>query len=341
MNTLRPRSSHTPALLAFSVLAGVGASAASAQITVATSFVGDAGNTPDPRTGHGAVSYEYDIGTYEVTSGQYTAFLNAVARTDPFDLYNQQFMGLPLDLGGTTGIRRSGQSGNYSYTVDAAFANRPVNFVSFYDATRFANWMHNGQPTGLQDASTTEDGAYTLTNGDVLENTVTRNAGWQWAVASEDEWYKAAYYKGGNTDAGYWRHATRSNDMPGRDLADPLGNNANYNPRSAGPIDRPYFTTIVGAFQNSPSPYGTFDQAGNLYEWTESAVDSDRISRGGAWSNTFDFALSSEDSWRERAFLESNSVGFRLVGIPAPSSGALLTLVGLLVSRRRRAARGC
>jgi hypothetical protein len=37
-----------------------------------------------------------------------------------------------------------------------------VNHVSWYDAVRFANWLHNGQPTGAQDNTTTEGGAYTL-----------------------------------------------------------------------------------------------------------------------------------------------------------------------------------
>ena len=36
----------------------------------------------------GAVDYKYNIGTYEVTAGQYTEFLNAVAATDSYGLYN-------------------------------------------------------------------------------------------------------------------------------------------------------------------------------------------------------------------------------------------------------------
>jgi len=36
----------------------------------------------------GAVGYPYKIGKYEVTAGQYTAFLNAVAATDTDGLYN-------------------------------------------------------------------------------------------------------------------------------------------------------------------------------------------------------------------------------------------------------------
>src|SRR4051812_26574092 len=64
--------------------------AASATITIETVPVGDVGNPNDPATGslRGRVSYAYNVGTTEVTVGQYTAFLNAVASTDTYQLYN-------------------------------------------------------------------------------------------------------------------------------------------------------------------------------------------------------------------------------------------------------------
>ena len=36
----------------------------------------------------GSVDHLYKIGRYEVTAGQYTQFLNAVAKADPNELYN-------------------------------------------------------------------------------------------------------------------------------------------------------------------------------------------------------------------------------------------------------------
>src|SRR6476620_1347753 len=59
-------------------------------ITIDTVPVGDLGNPNDPATGNlfGGVSYAYNIGTTEVTVGQYTAFLNSVAATDTYSLYN-------------------------------------------------------------------------------------------------------------------------------------------------------------------------------------------------------------------------------------------------------------
>ncbi|MCY2931693.1 MAG: SUMF1/EgtB/PvdO family nonheme iron enzyme [Planctomycetota bacterium] len=108
----------------------------------------------------GAVAYMYKIGKFEVTAGQYTAFLNAVATTDTYDLYNRNMDTLVNGYG--CNIKRTGTSGNYAYSVSSDYANRPVNTVSWGDAARFANWLANGQRTGLQDTTTTEDGSYYL-----------------------------------------------------------------------------------------------------------------------------------------------------------------------------------
>ena len=43
---------------------------------------------------------------------------------------------------------------------------------------------------------------------------ITRNAGATYFIPSENEWYKAAYYKGGGTNAGYWLYPTKSNTAP-------------------------------------------------------------------------------------------------------------------------------
>ena len=53
----------------------------------------------------GAVGYAYSIGKYEVTVGQYTAFLNAVAATDTYGLYDSQ-MATDLNIAGIARERR-------------------------------------------------------------------------------------------------------------------------------------------------------------------------------------------------------------------------------------------
>src|SRR4051812_29122010 len=102
---------------ALSLLALLPCAAAFATITVETVPVGDVGNpndsenTVDPNA-LGGVSTAYNIGKYEVTVGQYTAFLNAVARTDTYGLYNSN---MTRDLN-IAGISVSGSSGSYTYS---------------------------------------------------------------------------------------------------------------------------------------------------------------------------------------------------------------------------------
>ena len=131
--------------------------------------VGDPGNPADD-AGRGAVAYTYRISQYEVTNAQYTEFLNAVAATDDHGLYNANMANsFPGSLG-YGGITRSGSSGSYTYTTIAGREGMPVNWVSSYDALRFANWLHNGQATGVQDSTTTEDGAYDMSLGRTCSN---------------------------------------------------------------------------------------------------------------------------------------------------------------------------
>ena len=186
--------------------------------------VGNPGNGPDTRYNSisvGSVDHVYQIGKFEVTAGQYTEFLNAVAKADPNGLYNS-FMGT-----GSYGanILQNGSSPNFSYSVAPDWANRPVNFVSFWDSVRFANWLQNGQPTGAQGPSTTESGAYHDIGNPSLFG---RIAGAKFFVPTDDEWYKAAYHnKNAGLVASYFDYPTGSNSPPINTLPDP-GNHANF-----------------------------------------------------------------------------------------------------------------
>jgi formylglycine-generating enzyme required for sulfatase activity len=324
------------ALAAFTMAAG--AVSAQAQITIPTVTVGNSGNANDT-TGFGAVAYEYQIGTYEVTNTQYAAFLNAVAATDTFSLYNTN-MGSEV----FGGITRANSPGTYTYTVKSGFENKPVNYVSFWDASRFANWLNNGQGSG-----STETGSYTL--GSVtnpLNASVTRNVGANWVVASENEWYKAAYYspdRNGTGNGGYWLHATQSTTL-GNNTDFAATNGANYfdgdyaNGGFSGPG-----ATDVGAYSNADSYYGTFDQGGNLFEWNEAISGTSRGLRGGSWASNEYGLQSSSGRNGGGAAIENDGLGFRvasLAPIPEPSTyGAAMGAMALgMVMMRRRKARG-
>src|SRR5262245_29663639 len=179
--------------------------------------VGNAGNAPDTQlmtdgtTGYGSVGYNYQIGKYEVTAGQYTEFLNAVAKADPNGLYRTE-MGR-IDLQGAN-IQRTGSSPHFTYSVGEVFGTvaadwptRPVKFVIFWNAVRFANWLHNRQPTGPQGPGTTEGGAYHNVGDQTLFG---RNAGAKFFIPTENEWYKAAYHKNDGVTGNYWYYPTAS-----------------------------------------------------------------------------------------------------------------------------------
>lgn len=328
---------------------------ASASITVPVVPVGNVGNAgitsgyqnfdgSGPVATVGAVNYTYSIGQSEITAGQYTAFLNAVAADDTYGLYNS---GMTTSHG--CQIIQSGAPGSYTYSVAGDRANRPVNFVNWGSAARFANWMNNGQPTGAQTAGTTEDGAYTL-NGATSPaalNAVTRNAGWSWALPSEDEWVKAGYYNGSSSS--YYTYPTSNNSAPSNTLSNPAadpGNNANYT-IVMGPstIGAPYWFTEVGDFENTLSPYGCYDMGGNVSEWNEALMDmgmgsmvrgargSDATGFGG--SNAMKLSFRMAESMYEGANTSSEYIGFRVVAVPEPSALALLGFGALLAARRR------
>jgi sulfatase modifying factor 1 len=302
-------------------------------ITIDMVTVGNPGNAADTHgAGYGAVAYTYNIGKYEVTAGQYKEFLNAVAKTDTYGLYNTNMSNTILG----SGITQSGSSGSYAYSVASDYTNRPVNYVSFWDACRFANWLNNGQGNG-----STETGAYTLTTSGIANNTITRNTGAQWAVTSEDEWYKAAYHdKTAGLAATYFDYPTSSNTVPGRDMADASGNNANYyTGASPYPIDSDKYTTVAGEFENSKSPYDTFDQGGNVWEWNEAIISgSYRGLRGGSFHHDpiFDGFLHAAKKYSLASTSEYDNFGFRVSEVPEPATISLLALGGLALVARRR-----
>ena len=305
-------------VVGFMVVLGATAQA----VTLDWVTVGNAPNAPDDTT-YGAVAYEYRMSTCETTAGQYTEFLNAVAATDTYGLYN-------TGMAGTygCGIVRSGSSGGYTYSVTPDWANRPVNYVSFSDVARFANWMHNGQGSG-----DTETGAYIA---------FARQPGALFFIPTEDEWYKAAYYDPNKPGgAGYWDYPTRSDTAPTAEAPPGGSNSANFN----SAVGSPFWTNEVGAYLDAASAYGTFDQGGNLFEWNETVLYTDYHGvRGGSWDYpAYYLSASCRDEYAP-LYGEHYGLGFRLAGllgsesttIPEPATLSLFGLAAAALLRRRR-----
>jgi len=302
-------------------------SAAASAVTVDWVTVGLPGNAADVQNGHGSVGYTYRISRYEVTNTQYAEFLNAVAMTDdPNGLYNTAM------ASGFGGISRSGTSGSYTYSPVVGRELMPVNYVSFWDALRFANWLHNGQLSGTQDVTTTEDGAYTLTAEGIAGNTIQRNSGAQIALPDLDEWYKAAYHNALGVQATDWFNYPTANDsLPTCSTPSGTTNRANCE-FAVGDV------TTVGSYSGSGSAWETFDQGGNVWEWSE-AVDETGDGRrilGGVFTGAAT-AMGAGFPAFDHPSNHASVEGFRLVMIPEPSTGLLviLGLIGLGRARRR------
>lgn len=319
-------------------------------VNIETVLVDDAGNVADTRlasdgtTDHGAVSYAYRLGRYEVSIGQYTAFLSSVAAvTSQAHIVNLWNSRMATDAN-IAAIARTGSgtlASPYSYSVIGS-ADRPITFVSWFDAARFANWLQNGA-TGAAD---TETGAYTL-NG-ATNGVIFRNPTATWWLPSNDEWYKGAYYKSGSTNSGYWLYPTQSDEAPNNSIGS-ASNQANYYvgvypngdfaTGGAEYTNTQNYLTELGSFSGSESAYGTFDQGGNVREIADTVDGKSTVMMfGGTWGSSDEFALRSTD-WRAfgATTYEDSYTGFRLATVPEPSTYALLAMsAGALWWARRR-----
>ena len=354
-------------------------SAAVAKVNIETVYVGNVGNVADTEvmvldktTGYGSVAYEYRIGKYEVTAGQYCRFLNAAAKTDTYGLY-YPLMGSNNTYG--CQIAQNGASGNFTYDFSAGtlaspgstaadWENRPVTYVSWYSAAMFANWATSGNiHQGAYDTSAAAGWGklnasnYTgVTPHDSAEmDALVSTYGRVYVLPTEDEWYKAAYYN--PTTGGYYDYATSSNSMPGSITGsgnfsrtgdgvfveggiDP-GNYATYDADGYPPFGIPFSRTEVGEHENSASPYGTFDQGGNAWEWNEAVVyEFSRGLRGGSFGHD-GFYLHARKRIFDVSFAqpsrESGSFGFRVVVIPEPATMILMAGgLPLLLKRKRK-----
>ncbi len=260
--------------------------------------IGHAGNTRDTRAeanpyGCGAVGYEYRIGKYEITNTQWNIFTAAA--------------GAP--------------TGNPSYAYDESTywndSQQPANYVSWYEAAQFCNYLTSGNKS---------IGAYQLgTDGSITVNRAAAISayGKAYVIPTEDEWYKAAYYK--PDGSGYSTYANGLNTIP-----DVEGWNY-YGGSSIFPWD-------VGA--GTQEQNGTFDMMGNVCEWNETFIDgSYRGIRGWSYdsggADRTGYYLSSSgryDCLRDPSF-ENDSVGFRIASIPEPATLLLFGLGGLAIRK--------
>jgi len=150
-------------------------------------------------------------------------------------------------------------------------------------------------------------------------------------LTSENEWYKAAYFNG----TSYLDYPVGTNTTTVCVSPTATANRPNCN-NAVGAV------TNAGAYTGSASPYGTYDQGGNVGEWNESfflGPGPNRGQRGGLWwADAVNLAASQPNF--SGAVNETGWFGFRVASVvPEPGTGLLVMtgVLGLSLRRKRTA----
>jgi sulfatase modifying factor 1 len=288
------------------------------QFTIDFTPIGNAGNSADPLTGRGAVSYDYRMGTYAISQDQVNAAIAAGLENVSTDTLHDAIK-----------LRSASTS--------------PATLASWYEAAAFVNFLNTSKGYQAAYNLSFSSGVWTMSLWDVSQTdgvNLYRNKSAIYVLPSLDEFYKAAYYdpnKGGG--GGYWLYTTGSDTAPqpvggagwnyggyGTNAGTTVWNIASWSGSAA--------TTGAGGL----SPYGTMGQGGNVAQWLETAVDEinddateNRIATGYHFASPVVDDATQLGYWSNSSpTLETDEVGFRVAAVPEPSTYALVILGGIV-----------
>ena len=302
--------------------------------------VGAVGNAPwagdgtpgDRAIGRGGVGYEYSIGKYEVTSGQWAEFFTAVQSCPDGPV---PFVSWPSITGGT------------------AYPMYPTGGITWRTAAIFTNWLNNSKDNHL---ASFMNGAYDvgtfgyLGSSGIFTDQLAHNPGARYWIPTWDEWLKAAHYdpdKNGPGAGGWWKYSTMSDAAP---VYGPPGvlvsgvlAQANAQWTSANFPGQNPLAVPLGAYALS-NAWGLYDVAGGTSEWVEEAslLHTARGADGSAWATT-QSAITDQVSYSGGDFpsFSRYDLGFRVASnVPAPGLVSLATGALLYSCRRRRKGEG-
>ncbi len=296
------------------------------------------GNADDSTT-FGGVNYAFGMSKYEISERM-------------INIYN-------LDS------QNSASPISYTSPGPGYGANKAATNITWVEAARFVNWLNISQgfapaywfrradSTNITPWQSSQTSDYDALNQFRSKRTV-------FALASIDEWYKAAYYDPTlNGTGGYWQYAVRSDIAPNAVTSGTGARDVVYGQGANGvPAD----ITQAGGL----SAYGVMGMNGNVWEWTESPFNGvytnaqvNRFLVGGSWADmqasvfakgqTANYSPSTnipQGGFRVISLIHTNGGddgGFLapLSSVPEPASGVVLLLMtatgcGRMFKRRNR-----
>jgi formylglycine-generating enzyme required for sulfatase activity len=295
-------------------------------------------------SGDASIANGMNISQYSPGEPAYKAFADPGSdyRMGVFEITNDQWDKFKTELGAPVTGDPSSAYDMSSFWTDT---NAPVQYVSWYEAAQFVNWLNTstGHHAAYKFTGTQGDSGYALDIWSAAEadggTNVYRHKDAFYFMPSEDEWVKAAYWNG----TALQQHAIKAGDT----LHQGDGNSGTgwnyYTDESATSHNGPW---DIGS--GSEELNGTFDMMGNVWEWTEGPwSDADygmatapRGHRGGAYSSNilrYPDILGSSYRTGLPAYVDSVYIGFRVASeIPEPATIGLLAAGGLALLRRRK-----
>ena len=257
--------------------------------------VGSPGNPGHPTRSWGSVPSPYFLGRWEVTNSEWIGFLNSVATgftltADPHGLFDPR-MASDLRGGITRKVSNTFPTRITSYEARPNMGSKPVNFITYYDALRYCNWLHHGQPTGNFGRASTEFGAYTLSaQAEAAGAFLPRQSIARFWLPSLDEWFKAAFYLSRTQSYRVYPVPVSSGSFPAVALATALGGCRNPEPDRCNIADGAVWGGVTGHLltvgsTSAVSPYGAYDMGGNVQEWTATPIDAELRVMGGYYNS--------------------------------------------------------